>query len=584
MTTMTTSNLNENVCGKISEEGFVNNLSKKGITPTTALGELISNSIDSGATQINIVNNGNNIYVMDDGSGMDIQGVNNMFTMYNENHSFSKTNGVSGAGAKFAIYYLCRADKKCTCVNLYTCTENGNLIIVKIPFDDIVSSGKYTNMITYKYATEDEQFTYEKLRTNHGFSLKGTTIRFEYTRLFEDCLKDQFVNPMKCSMDLRLCVIFGKYNVKLSYTDSTNQIFDLKLYNYFGFSTNSYYCGLLIERIELYVDDNGNYLFIWTDTKNVHHVYRGNERISKNMKDITDNELKKYNYLGEFVIKVGMMKDERIFDPESNLDTFKHSTNTIGTYDQQFVDTNNEKDTSQKYFAKTPIYRNGQQIVAVENDGYKHSSARASPINTLKILILRSSLEYYTPSSQCNDMDNVMEIQENKNQHSGNIPRHLKRWIQYFRDEKWKEIYAYFNSHINSNSIPDDESVLSDSYMSTIDDEIGIDMNNDFNEIVAIEEPQPVAIEEPEPFIIEEPQQIIVEEPEPVVIEEPQQIIVEEPQPVAIEREHEKFDIDDMEKRRQKTIEIIQKLSLTISTNDENVLSIDVLNKIEQLL
>jgi Histidine kinase-, DNA gyrase B-, and HSP90-like ATPase len=78
--------------------------------------------------------------------------------------------------------------------------------------------------------------------------------------------------------------------------------------------------------------------------------------------------------------------------------------------------------------------------------------------------------------------------------------------------------------------------------------------------------PEPVV---PEPVV---PEPVVPEPvvPEPVV---PDPVV---PDPVPV--------INNLEERRQKTIEIIQKLSLTISTNDENILGLDKLIELERLL
>jgi hypothetical protein len=70
--------------GSISEEGFVNNLLKKGFTDFQSICELISNSIDAQATDITF-------YVKDNGTGLDIR---NMFNIYNSNHKSSM--GIGG--------------------------------------------------------------------------------------------------------------------------------------------------------------------------------------------------------------------------------------------------------------------------------------------------------------------------------------------------------------------------------------------------------------------------------------------------------------------------------------------------------
>ena len=84
--------------GSISEEGFVNNLLKKGFTDFQSICELISNSIDAQATHITFYVKDNYIYMIDNGTGLDDTGIRNMFNIYNSNHKHKSSMGISGIG------------------------------------------------------------------------------------------------------------------------------------------------------------------------------------------------------------------------------------------------------------------------------------------------------------------------------------------------------------------------------------------------------------------------------------------------------------------------------------------------------
>ena len=83
--------------GEIDERGFLNTLTKIGLTDSQAINELIANCIDADAKNIKFRQDNVNIRLLDDGNGMDTEGATNMACCSRENHANDKAKGVAGA-------------------------------------------------------------------------------------------------------------------------------------------------------------------------------------------------------------------------------------------------------------------------------------------------------------------------------------------------------------------------------------------------------------------------------------------------------------------------------------------------------
>jgi len=100
-----------------------------------------------------------------------------------------------------------------------------------------------------------------------------------------------------------------------------------------------------------------------------------------------------------------------------------------------------KNDTLTESWGQTTILRNDQVINTVNIEGLKPSMARTNSSMWLKIKGIRSQIAYYTVSCQENDIDLVMGIGENKNLHSGHIPKELNRMVRHLRELKYKSIH-----------------------------------------------------------------------------------------------------------------------------------------------
>jgi hypothetical protein len=462
-----------NVCvGSFNEKGFLKNLNRKGFTTDKCLCELIANSIDASAKNIRFVIYGDKyIFMLDDGKGMDNSSIGSMFDMYRENHETDKSMGVSGFGGKNATLQLSTKHSKPTTVIIYTRKDGDKYIKVTVPWDTIFENFKYNDMIKISDMTSIEINEFIQLRKQNDIQNdSGTTIKFEFNNVVHECLEQQFVHYKTILLHNQFGKIFGKTSTNISYKKN-NDVIKLKKYNYFkkdiGWHDN-YYCGVTEIRITHYTDETGADRYIYENDDNLYSEFLQKKiNMSRKLEPISSLKVSEFTLIGHYTITIGMKKDNNMFDEENvqtandTLKSFKkyiqcdnNSTTpdggyTLHPYDLGFVGLDSNKDYYGIDFSCTSLYRNNQCIHMFEVDGFKHSSARGNEESYIKTKLVRSEIEYETVSSQVNKMDEVMGIQENKNQHSGKFPTQLDRYLQHFKTNKWHEIKKYFDEKLS---------------------------------------------------------------------------------------------------------------------------------------
>jgi len=438
--------------GSINEAGTINNWNKQGFTLNKAGSELISNSIDARSQNISfvVIEQGSQIYIdiIDDGTGMTPEKFPKMFDLSRENHSSDKSMGVSGIGGFLSLYKLSHDDNnKPTPVWVSTKHSDGPYLKAFIPFDKIFETKKFYGMIKINNITDDNEIdNFNKNRTTDKKT--GTTIRFVYSQNFYELLKIQFVEKYEDipTISSWWSVVFGKFittNIIFDKKDGTQEI-SLKKYNYFSGNLYEFYKEIN-EYTIYYLKDKER--FITLDPSNNFETYieipKDGRGWNKKPKQARGLDIRQIEISESFTLKMGMRKHNEIFDIQNPSSENIDSANFIlNSYDDNFMPLQNNKDKIKDFISKTPLIRNGQKITDFMI--FPSHSLRASGDALAKGAYHRSEIEYEVYSSQENTLDNIFNIQQNKNQNQNILPEPLLRLIQYLKEFDYQKHTSYF--------------------------------------------------------------------------------------------------------------------------------------------
>ena len=439
-------------CGSINERGFINSLDRGGFTHMKCLAELVANICDALATEACVDVGLKEIRLIDNGIGMDVEKIGDMFATFKENHADEKSMGVSGFGSKPALYILSKKNEMPTPVNLYTHSAGKEYIRATVPFDEMKKTGCYSGMIKYSQMTEEEIARFKEDRNENE---SGTTIVFEYSEKTHDSVKKQFYDSKQMEMNDRLDCIFGKTGLNLYYKDfELSKKVKMEMYDYFSGERPEYYTGIKEDIIEHWIDKDGNDHF----TCNIEGPELEFKTKTKNAKNVSTKleEVKNksgWKQEGFYLLKNGIRRDPLLFD-DNNPECHKNekdiviygnssASSKLSEYDNKFFDAANRDDIKEA-IAKLQINRNNQYVTSIEIEGFKTSSARGSADSYMKTVLHRTELSYETKSCQDNRMDIAMGIQGNKNQHCNKLPKNLMRLISHIKAMRYAEIIEYF--------------------------------------------------------------------------------------------------------------------------------------------
>ena len=450
--------------GNIDERGFINNFTKQGFSKHNCLAEIIANSIDAKAKNIKIKRTSLYILIIDDGNGMNSSGIKKMFSMYSENHTDEETNGVSGLGGKLAIYNLSIINKKPHNVLIYTKTINGELYEISYPCRDILNTGRWTKSIEFRPINNSEMMKYLP-------NSKGTIIMLPYSDELNDAIDEQFNNKSaieaRLSNNLRLSHIFGSFYTKnglnIVYEDDIhNQYIKLKMYDYFDdnakFHINTKY------DIDIYNGDNPRFI---ANINNSNIEYKRKKKY-----DIPDREISSMTPIGIIKLQVALRYDpDNIYDEDNprfdpNCKENNSAKQVLVSYDKDFY---LDEGMSHHYACKPYMNRNDALITDINNDFREYMSGRANWTSSIKNRMLKWKLSYYTKSNQTNEIDELLGIQLNKQQHSQKLPVNLIHLIDHIYEieynkliNKWSELYKNALSRSSQNNIVNNSDRLSD--------------------------------------------------------------------------------------------------------------------------
>jgi hypothetical protein len=424
--------------GSINDAGILGSLFRKGFSYPQCISEIHANSIDANAKNISYKVEKDKIKVIDDGAGMNYDGIEKMFDIHRGNHTNDKSLGVSGLGAKAATAIL--SDK--TEVKIYTKKEDEPYICAEIPWNEMYKENKYTDMIKVRGMDENEIDEFIQERTNM-VNKNGTTIVFKYKSKLSEEIEKQFIpsDNEEFNPESKLSIIYGRFNdIKVTYGhyEKKNEI-DLSLYAYLSDDDNEYYKGKSVEEISIYKDKNGEARYIWhsKDKKDYEIKKFGGKGYRKDIDEVVES-FDNFKHIGNFKLISGIRRDIEYFD-EDKPELPNEAGKTILSYDKQFMPIENNN-----YSSKVQLVRNGQVIAPFELPDNKISSARGNAESRHNISMIHSSLEYNPISMIDNEQDILAGIQENKNQYKNNMDLPLLRLIKAIRQKKAKEIWEYF--------------------------------------------------------------------------------------------------------------------------------------------
>jgi hypothetical protein len=443
--------------GEINESGLLENLFRKGFSFSKSLSEIHANSIDAKAKNITYFIFENNIRIMDDGCGMNRNELANAFSIYYSNHSSDKSIGVSGIGYKAALVILgMKSDTR-----TITRKPDGEYLTVEAPWNKIFEIGKYTDMITIRPSIVEEIIEFNKEREKTG-NLFGTTTIFKYNDCLARSIELQFEKPISEEEQSiedtiipadRFSVIFGRFPQIVSLINKNKKLgasIILSNYDYFNGYQTQFYDGLKREKIIFMKnrfdrksgeDIRDKYLFIWESSKDGEkYIIKKNGASWKTKAEKLTIGTHKYDEIGEADFICAQRKSSEYFDEENPKIPGSASKESIHPYDKEHIGTNCED-----FLANMQIFRNDQMLGICILPGIKISSGRGNPESFHKVILTHCALEYYPISTNNNDQDLIIGIQECKTQFNGDpMPKNLLNLLAHIRNEKAKEIWNYF--------------------------------------------------------------------------------------------------------------------------------------------
>jgi hypothetical protein len=478
----------EKKAGKFNQAGILASFERQGFTPAKRLLEIVANSIDAIYRVISTVPQypgrilfeilKDTIKIIDNGSGMDESDAENMWDAFRENNSSYKSRGVSGLGSKPALEGLsCRTE-----VRIFTRKLGGESICIIIPWDKIYEQMVYTDMITIRPMTSDEQHTFIKERADYDMvhqEAQGTTICIKRNGTLEDLIDDNFTDIMKSNLMNpldRIDCIFGKESNVIDFCYKKigkKEPVSLVLYNYFGQDNTKYYTGINTEYIEEYYKKAEQPRFIYTSTSdnkryeiNI-HSRKGNVPQYKKKAELASS-ISGWTLVGRYAITTALLNSKSLFDEENP--TPITASKRIDEYSSQFIgDTNNKE--GWKYISKLKIVRNNQLIGYCDIPDKDEGSSRGTAKSMFDTLV-QTEIAFDPVSTHDNIQDKTIGIQQNKNQFDGkSVPINLLRLVKHIRNIKAEQIWEYFEYIIEGNdtiSVNSDVSDTNDTTPTTV--------------------------------------------------------------------------------------------------------------------
>ena len=446
------------IVGSINERGYLKGFKRRGYTEPKCLLELVANSLDSieGDGDIYFHIGIHEIRMSDRGKGMDRAGIKSMFDLHCENHVSEASRGVSGIGAKPALSNL-SGDRN---MFLLTHKAGGEYLKVIIPWADIHREGRYTGMVEVHPMSPSDVDAFG-IRT-------GTTIVFPYSDTLRTLIHDNFAsideedNTLVAPLD-RIGIVFGRESTQINYVHHETPCFVniLPKYNYFAATDAEYYTGVKRAVIEHWFSEDGKDRFICEGKE----IIRAGRGWSKEPCDRQTN-MSGFRRVGEYLVLVGLRRDAAIFDDaHPALPTANHVYQNA--YNTEHLGSGNKE-----YLALSKLVRNGQTIGLIPLADITIANARANGALHCKVELVQCEVRFNPVSAQDNRQDNVMGIQENKNQFDGDsLPLNFTRLVKAIRMQKGDDIWEYFKMRVVA-ALPPAEEAEAEAEDTEVDEEL----------------------------------------------------------------------------------------------------------------
>jgi hypothetical protein len=431
-------------CGAIDEEGLLNSFMRENYKDGECIMELLANSLDSYDSmktihrKIGFLIDRESIELVDGATGMNMRGLQNMFSLNRENHKGDMSRGLAGYASKVATSNLSRKGK----VLVFTREKGGDFLKALVPWDAMHTSKKYIGMIQPSLMNEDEKRYFILQRETYAMKTNGeahgTTIRLPYDDDVKNEIETNFadVNTL-CLKDpkRRIDLVFGReMDCEIFYKHFQEvETRYIRPYNYFGEKSSEYYNkGFTNAKIEHYVHKQTNKNRFICD-------YYGDtfEWDGKKIKSVKTNT-QAYDFVGEGEVLCGLRYDPTLFDSTNPKQPENHKY--LGPYNSKyFNDANNTP-----YLSQTKLVRNNQFIGYIDPET-KAGNSRANLKSRFEIQMVQCEYSYRPISSQTNKQDDVMAVQKNKNQQDpSSIPEEFSQLIKEVKKRTSDSIWKYF--------------------------------------------------------------------------------------------------------------------------------------------
>jgi hypothetical protein len=458
--------------GTVDDYGaMVNMFERSGFTLAKSCCELLANCCDARATHVRFIIDTQHIRIIDNGIGMNEEKARSCLSLFKANHEGEQTMGVSGCGAKPAMYLLGNRQE----ATIFTHKEGFPFLAIRVPFDEMMAARQYSGMIQMGHMDNIQQEEFCRLISEmdglpNDNNRTGTIIRFNNTEKdgpdippIENHIIQQFKQSYSFHNehdeyifpDDRMSIVFGKMRSHrehpIQYIDlveGTNAPKPLNLYDYLG-GNEGEYIFRNTATIEVYskpILETLKFVYVMEFNGTLFEIKPSGSGYSRTPTEISQADYQRlqqppYTRYENMTIIAGTRTDD-IFNTRSIMEKGQPVPNHQYDMNHGVKCHGNPKEHE---FATLPsIVRNNQVIGKFEYDTIRIlTSVRSDPDQRLKFYHTRLELQYFTNSDQLNLIDTrVIGIQANKNQyksmmHIYHVP--LIRLIYHFQIETSKE-------------------------------------------------------------------------------------------------------------------------------------------------